>query len=343
LTHCVDLRNEALAFDILVTAALFLLLRPKAIIIFWSLVCIGFWHVNLFSDPAVPPDLSTAFGTFLPSLFICYAFWRAAFRHTFPAFSEIPIERLIWYLPAYWAGVLFTQVTAGIPIDRLVGSDLSQRPGAILALIICIVVIAALVINQIRVVRKTGWVLYYLKWYSLAALALLVLACLPGLQFRLHHYFAAILIIPITAFPTRLSAIYQAFALGMFLNGASKFGLASILQTAAEVSFFYYLLVVILIDTCAATSRCTIRYRSTCLLNKLCDMERLHTVGQSSIKVERLASKRIMEWICLACGRCGKICRKCHQLYIGRIIYQHSAFLPPCCESPHCLSEVCKF
>lgn len=243
-----------MAFDILVTSALFLLLRPKAIVLFWSLVCIGFWHVNLFSDPAVPPDLSTAFKTFLPSLFICYAFWRSAFRHVLPAFADIPIERLIWYLPAYWAGVLFTLVTADIPIDRLVASDIAKRPGALVALIICVVVITILVVNQVRVVRKTGWLPFYLKWYALAALMLLILACLPGLEFRLHHYFSAILIIPITAFPTRLSAIYQAFCLGMFLNGAAKFGLDSILQTPEEVRLAgtdYAAFT----DECTATSR----------------------------------------------------------------------------------------
>lgn len=66
-------------------------------------------------------------------------------------------------------------------------------------------------------------------------LIILVLALLPGLQFRLHHYFAAMLLVPLTAFPTRLSAIYQAFLLGMFLNGGAAFGFASILQTPAEV------------------------------------------------------------------------------------------------------------
>jgi hypothetical protein len=58
---------------------------------------------------------------------------------------------------------------------------------------------------------------------------------LPGLQFRLHHYFAAILLTPLTAVPTRLSAIYQAFVLGMFLNGVAAFDFDSIFQTAAEV------------------------------------------------------------------------------------------------------------
>jgi hypothetical protein len=241
LTNCSDMRNEALAFNIIITCMLFLLLRPKPVVLFWCLVCVGYWHISLFSDPAaVPPQMSTAFQTFLPSLFICYAFWRAAFRHCLPAFSELPLERAVWYLAPFWAGVLFNVVVAGIPIDRLVSADITERPGAMVALIVCCLVILALVINQIRVIRKTGWVPHYLKWYLLGALTLVVLACLPGLQFRLHHYFAAMLIIPLTAFPTRLSAIYQAFCLGMFLNGAAKFGLDSILQTADEVSIFGY-------------------------------------------------------------------------------------------------------
>jgi len=215
---------------------MFVILRPKSIVLFWSLVCIGYWHVNLFSDPAVPPDLSDAFATFLPSLFICYAFWRVAIRHVLPAFKDLPIERFIWYLPPFWTGVLFTLVTADIPIDRLYGYDITNRPGALVALIVICLVVLALVINQLRVIRKSGWLLYYLGWYILGTLAIVVLASLPNQQFRLHHYFAAILIMPVTAFPTRLSAVYQAFALGMFLNGAAKFGLASIFQTPQEVS-----------------------------------------------------------------------------------------------------------
>ena len=45
-------------------------------------------------------------------------------------------------------------------------------------------------------------------------------------------------LIPGTAFPTRLSAIYQGLLLGMFLNGIAAFGLDSILQTAEDVSNF---------------------------------------------------------------------------------------------------------
>jgi len=63
----------------------------------------------------------------------------------------------------------------------------------------------------------------------------LVLALLPGLEFRLHHYIISLALFPGTGFPTRLSAIYQGFLLGMFLNGVAAFGFDSILQTAADL------------------------------------------------------------------------------------------------------------
>lgn len=237
LTHCTDLRNYALAFNILVTCVIFFILRPKPIILFWSLVCIGFWHITLFSQPrAYPPLLDDAFAAFLPTLFVAYAFWRLAFRFTLPAFANAPIEAAVWYLAPFWVTVLSNITFLKLPIDRLTASDLTKRAGAVTALVIIVIVVFVIVINQARVVRKTGWLPYYLGWYILGGLVTLVIALLPGLQFRLHHYIIAIVLMPITAFPTRLSAIYQGFLLGLFLNGVAAFGFASILQTAADVS-----------------------------------------------------------------------------------------------------------
>lgn len=237
LRHCQDLRNAALAFNILVTALIFLVLRPKPIVAFWCLVCVGFCHVTLFSQPrANPPPLDDAFGSFLPALFVAYAFWRIAWRFTLPAFQRAPIEASVWYLASFWPGVLTNITTDKIPIDRLVASDIAARPGALTALIIVVVIVLAIVINQVRVIRKTGWLPHYLGWYVLGGLVVLVLSQLPGLQFRLHHYVLAMVLMPGTAFPTRLSAIYQGFLLGMFLNGIAAFGFDSILQTADDVS-----------------------------------------------------------------------------------------------------------
>ncbi|KAI0932031.1 hypothetical protein AcW1_000727 [Taiwanofungus camphoratus] len=236
LHQCSDLRTPALAFNVIVTALLFLVLRPKPIVTFWCLVCIGFWHVTLFSQPrSTPPPLDQAFGSFLPTLFVAYAFWRLAFRFTLPAFRKAPIEAAVWYLAPYWAGVLTNITMDKIPINRLMASDLQTQPGAIPALIIIVVIVFVIVVNQVRVICKTGWLPYYLGWYVAGGLTAMVIALLPGLEFRLHHYIIAMVLVPGTAFPTRLSAIYQGFLLGMFLNGVAAWGFDSILQTASDL------------------------------------------------------------------------------------------------------------
>jgi len=231
------MRNEALAFNVIITTLLFVVLRPRPIVLFWCLVCIGFWHITLFSEPrSSPPDLADAFGTFLPTLFICYAFWRLAYQFVLPTFStKIPIEGALWFLGPYWVTVLGNLTTDKIPIDRLTAEDIRAQAGGITALVIIVVVLFCIVINQIRVIRKTGWLPCYLGWHILGGLVILVLALIPSLNLRLHHYIVAMALIPGTAFPTRLSAIYQGFLLGMFLNGAAAFGFDSILQTAAQV------------------------------------------------------------------------------------------------------------
>lgn len=236
LTHCTDLRNAALAFNVISSCILFLILRPQPLILFWSLVCMGFWHVTFFSQPRTfPPPISDAFGTFLPALFVCYAFWCVSWRHALPSFSSIPLERAVWYLAPFWAGVEFNVITDKIPLDRLVASDIQSRPGAIVALIVIVVVIFILVLNQLRVLRKAGFLIPYAKYYAVVGLVILIGSQLPGLIFRLHHYFAAIMLMPLTAVPTRLSAVYQAFVLGIFLNGVAAFDFDAIFQTASEL------------------------------------------------------------------------------------------------------------
>lgn len=282
LTHCEDNRDGALIFNIFITWILFVILRPTSVILYWCLVCIGYWHVSLFSQPrASPPALSDAFGTFLPTLFIAYAFWRLAFRFTMPAFSKSPLEAAVWYLAPFWAGVLTNLTTDKIPISRLTASDLSKRSGAITALAIIIAIVAVIVVNQIRVIRKTGWLPKYLGWYIVGGLITLVISQLPGLEFRLHHYILAMVLIPGTAFPTRLSAIYQGFLLGTFLNGAAAFGFDSILQTAAEVCRVLLTIIpVVDILRFTASPRWTSRVGASYFLNQLNNIQRVNCSRQ---------------------------------------------------------------
>jgi len=150
------------------------------------------------------------------------------------------------------------------------------------ALVIIIIVVFVIFVNQIRVIRKTGWLPFYIGWYVLGGLVILVLSQLPGLQLRLHHYILAMILIPLTALPTRLSAIYQGFCLGLFLNGVAAFGFASILQTAADVSNLCYVCISFPSPMrLTATSRCTHGVYLTFVLNKLVHVQLFYTLKQS--------------------------------------------------------------
>ena len=222
--------------NVILTSFLFLLFRPKPIVIFWCLFTIGYWHTIIFSHPrSTGPSISEAFANFLPGLFMAYGIWRVAFMFVLPAFAKMPLEATVWYIGPFWVGVLANITLGKIPINRLLASDVKSRPGALTALIAIIAVLVAVGLNQARVIRKTGWLPHYAGWYFAGGLVLVVLALLPGVTLRLHHYIVALILLPGTAFPTRLSAIYQAFLLGLFINGGAAFGWDSILQTPDEV------------------------------------------------------------------------------------------------------------
>ncbi|KAH6916867.1 LCCL domain-containing protein [Coprinopsis sp. MPI-PUGE-AT-0042] len=231
-----NLSEVALAVNAMVFALIFIVFQPPALVLFWSIVCIGFWHVSLFSDPAQPiPDLERQFGLFLPLLYIAYVFWRAVFRHTLPFIAKAPIEAAVLYGLPFWVGVLNNRTFDLLPLSRLTSSDLNKRSGALATLIVIILVVVVCAINQVRVIRKTGWLPFYLGWYVVGALAIMVLALLPTLSLRIHHYILPMLLLPATAFPTRLSAIYQGLLLGLFLHGSARWGYASIVESAATL------------------------------------------------------------------------------------------------------------
>ena len=162
------------------------------------------------------------FGDFLPTLFICYAIWRLSIRFVWPAFRGLPIERTIWTLGLWWIGTLLGVVFANVPLNRLVASDLKEQPGSLTALIVIIVIVVLIVINQLRVMRKTGYLLKFLLCYVIGGIIIAILSAIPGEQLRLHHFIIALVLLPGTAFPTRLSLIYSSLLYGMFLNGAAR-------------------------------------------------------------------------------------------------------------------------
>jgi hypothetical protein len=235
-TDCTDRRWQGYVFNALMTAVVGFVLRPKRIVWFWTLACVGFWHITLVSEPRdYPPPIGAAVGDFLPFLFVCYAIWRLAFRFVWPAFSHLPLESTLWTLGFWWLGVLLNVVFDKVPLQRLVARDIRQQPGSLVALIVIVVVVLAIAVNQVRVMRATGELPKYLSLYALGGVGVGLAAAVPGETLRLHHYIIALVLLPACAFPTRLGLVYIAFLLGMYTNGIARWGFDGLLQDNAVV------------------------------------------------------------------------------------------------------------
>lgn len=48
---CTDRRSNAYILNVILSAFVGFVLRPKRIVWFWTLVCIGYWHITFASEP----------------------------------------------------------------------------------------------------------------------------------------------------------------------------------------------------------------------------------------------------------------------------------------------------
>ena len=237
-SHCVrDLRWPLLAVTCGFTTILSVF-TTSAPVFFFSIFIMLFFHVGLVSDPPSHADypslISLIVGRFLPAAFIAAAFYRYSVQ---PQHRDLTatIERTILWLGGAWVGALNNYTFDHIPIERLTPHDLHAQPGAVLALIIIVLLLFFIALQQAWFLRQEGRFRKYLGIYTAMIAGLLLCVAIPQLNLRLHHYFLAILLLPGTRTQTRPSLLYQGILVGLFINGASRWGFDSILQTALEL------------------------------------------------------------------------------------------------------------
>lgn len=226
---CTDIRWEITIYNVIFTV-IYAVLQSSFQTFYWDLFIIVYFHVALVSDP--PPAtsyelVSAAFEGLLPAIFVAYTFWRVAVRWTLD--QACPLDRLIW-LAGLWFGALLNYISLHIPISRLLWSDI-KRDGGIYWLIGVVLLLLCIIVNQMRIMRKSGDLIYYLKIYLTGLAILIVASQLPGLSLRIHHYIFSILFIAGTAYPTKLSLLYSGILVGLFLDGVGRWGFDSILET----------------------------------------------------------------------------------------------------------------
>ncbi|SPN98999.1 related to LCCL domain protein [Cephalotrichum gorgonifer] len=229
-----DMRWPLLAISVVCTSLLSLATASPTLFYFGSFVGI-FWTVGVATDTpnhsSIPDLVSTVVGRFLPAMFCAWVmFDKMGVRRTLRGLTA-QIEKTVLWLGACWVGALDNYTLSFIPISRLNSHDLAQQPGARGALAGIIILLLIIISTQIYFFRQEGRLTKYLKLYGLFVLSIIVCLVLPDLNFRLHHYILALLLLPATSLQMRPSLLYQGLLVGLFINGIARWGFDPVLQT----------------------------------------------------------------------------------------------------------------
>lgn len=234
---CEDPRWKLLALSVTMTV-LFGVFTTRPATFFAPLFTILFFQVGMASDPpayTTRADLaSTALGRFLPAALIAVVMYRISIARALKGCTA-HLEKTILWVGGAWVGALSNYTFDQIPIQRLTGHDLRQQPGAIAALVIIVLILFLVAIYQAWCFRLEGRLPHYLAIYACLGVSLAILAALPHLHLRIHHYILALLLLPGTAMQTRISLLCQGLLVGLFINGVARWGFAPILETAAAL------------------------------------------------------------------------------------------------------------
>ncbi|KAI5951777.1 hypothetical protein KGF54_004852 [Candida jiufengensis] len=246
--QCTDPRIIILIINILLGIPIVYL--ASGAITFWVTNIVGFWTICLATDPPVNVDatdpqdfaylISIGLERFLPTCSILYILWHFSTKRTLseptsPNEKVSYLSRLFLFYPLFWLGVLNNVTFDRLPVDRLTISDLKEQSGAMLAVSGIIITITTCAFIQAYKIWLSGRFQKYLLIYSIFVIGLIFLAGIPGLTLRVHHYILAMLLIPGCATRGRTALMFQGILLGLFLSGASRWGLAAIAETITSL------------------------------------------------------------------------------------------------------------
>lgn len=237
-TACHDFRLLLLFLNIGFGAPVIYL--APGIFSFWTLTIMGYWTIVLSLDPPETVDLndsysyaelvSTGFARLLPLAFVLYAVWTTTVSTTISDPTS-PLARLLCWYPMFWAGIANNITFDRLPVDRLTPQDMAQLPGSLLAEIGIILSLTISTGFQALSVWRAGKFNKYLLGYIPVIIGIILLATLPKLQLRIHHYILGILLIFTTGTRSLTAFLLQGVLLGLLISGVARWDFASIVET----------------------------------------------------------------------------------------------------------------
>lgn len=238
VSGCFDPRFVVLTLNFILGAPVVYLC--SGLVSYWVLTIVGFWTITITLDPplAVNPEdvssvaelISTGFARMLPLCFVLYALWKGAVKRTFADGSSPIVKLFIWY-PLFWIGTANVITFDRLPLDRFTASDIAQQKGALATAVSVAFLITGCVVVQGIQVWRSGRFVHYLILYAVIILSCVMLASLPNLQLRIHHYILALILIPGTSTRGTTAYAIQGVLLGLLLSGVARWDFASIVET----------------------------------------------------------------------------------------------------------------
>ncbi|QLQ80595.1 hypothetical protein HG537_0D05960 [Torulaspora globosa] len=234
---CVDLRMIIIMLNILFGLPVFYFCN--GLLGYWIITIVGYGTISLALDPPRLTDphdpttiyelISVSVQRLLPLCFVLYVEWKCAVKRCLEDGSPVA-KVLLWY-PTFWLGVMNKITFDRLPVDRLTTSDLQELAGALTAVCSIAVVILTSAIIQAYSLWKSGRFRKYFKIYISIIFGIILLACIPGLNLRIHHYILGMILIPGCATRGRSAYLFQGILIGLILSGVARWDFASIVET----------------------------------------------------------------------------------------------------------------
>jgi hypothetical protein len=216
-------------------------------LLFSAMAWSGFWYVSLIAQQEYYSDwYQDRFTNLLPFLITCYVMYLSSKKYLLP--RKFLIERCLLYVLPIWIGVHIKYFTFFAPdFDLSSGKPINSRNptypvwAMILTLVLLGLFVLIFAIFQIRDLYYAARLPKLLSYYAVVISGFLITFGIVHkyLVLHFHHYFIGILLWPATCLNTRLSMFLQALLFGLFINGVSRWGFASLLEWSAHVELPY--------------------------------------------------------------------------------------------------------
>lgn len=169
--------------------------------------------------------------TFAGFLFKCL--WDWVFAYMFEEYH--PVARA-FFVVSIVPTLCYNGTVDRLPVDRMLWSDISSMKGGIFTMSMLLLTLVVGTCIQAYTVWRAGWFTMALVRYVFGILVLTLISFIPHLNLRLHHWVIGILLLPGCKTRSQLTSyIFAGLLLGLVINGLSRWGFASIVESSTVI------------------------------------------------------------------------------------------------------------